>query len=290
MERAAALLLALLLCSCAQEPEMPQRWQEQYDLGVRYLTDGNYSEAVIAFTAAIEIDPKRVEAYVGRGDAYVGDAAAQDESKAARRYEKAEKDYLYAIELDEEQADVYGKLADVYLTIGERQLAVEILERGVDATGKKRLADRLEELLAEEEAAAAQPEEQTAEPGYSPAFTANAVVFSNMDAYYGRFRVYLEQYGRQNCTIDVYGVRFDQPVVTQIDGAAVTVSEACLAVGTSDLRAEIESLADRPLTVTGRLYRNAQTEELAELRTANGGVYYNYRPNGEFVFLLESVN
>lgn len=40
-------------------------------MGVRYLSEGNYEEAIIAFTAAIEIDPKRAEAYVGRGDAYV---------------------------------------------------------------------------------------------------------------------------------------------------------------------------------------------------------------------------
>lgn len=29
-------------------------WQEQYDLGLRYLSEGNYEEAIIAFTAAIE--------------------------------------------------------------------------------------------------------------------------------------------------------------------------------------------------------------------------------------------
>ena len=46
---------------------MGNTWQEQYDLGVRYLAEGNYEEAIIAFTAAIEIDPNRVEAYMGRG-------------------------------------------------------------------------------------------------------------------------------------------------------------------------------------------------------------------------------
>lgn len=47
-------------------------WDEQYDLGVRYLSEGNYEEAILAFTAAIEIDPKRPEAYWGIADAYIG--------------------------------------------------------------------------------------------------------------------------------------------------------------------------------------------------------------------------
>ena len=70
--------LALLLPACtAGQPEGTEEtsqvpvWQEQYDLGVRYLFDGDYEGAILAFSAAIEIDPKRAPAYVGRGDAYV---------------------------------------------------------------------------------------------------------------------------------------------------------------------------------------------------------------------------
>ena len=64
------LALALGLCACGRSAEA--KWQEQYDLGVRYLSEGNYEEAVIAFTAAIEIDPKRAEAYIGASEAYMG--------------------------------------------------------------------------------------------------------------------------------------------------------------------------------------------------------------------------
>ena len=55
-------------------------WQEQYDLGIRYLSEGNYQEAIIAFTAAIEIDPKRPEAYISLADVYT---AQGDLDKAA---------------------------------------------------------------------------------------------------------------------------------------------------------------------------------------------------------------
>lgn len=39
---------------------------------MRYLSEGNYEEAIIAFTAAIKIDPKQPEVYVGLADAYIG--------------------------------------------------------------------------------------------------------------------------------------------------------------------------------------------------------------------------
>ena len=65
---ALGLILIFGLISCDQNTEA--QWQEQYDLGVRYLSEGNYEEAIIAFTTAIEIDTKRAEGYIGRGDAY----------------------------------------------------------------------------------------------------------------------------------------------------------------------------------------------------------------------------
>ena len=37
----AVLLLALSLCGCAQKADTAA-WQEQYDLGVKYLSEGNY--------------------------------------------------------------------------------------------------------------------------------------------------------------------------------------------------------------------------------------------------------
>ncbi len=56
------LALMLSLCACSKTMEEPT-WQEQFDMGMRYLSEENYEEAIIAFNAAIEIDPKRVETY-----------------------------------------------------------------------------------------------------------------------------------------------------------------------------------------------------------------------------------
>ena len=74
------LSLLLLLTACGKKQTAPT-WQEQYDLGVRYLSEGKYEEAIIAFEAAIEIDPKRKEAYTSLAEVYTaqGDTAKAEE-------------------------------------------------------------------------------------------------------------------------------------------------------------------------------------------------------------------
>ena len=51
------LLLLLSLTACGKSTEA--KWQEQYDLGMKYVSEGNYEEAIIAFAAATETEPKR---------------------------------------------------------------------------------------------------------------------------------------------------------------------------------------------------------------------------------------
>ena len=79
-----SVILLLLLCSCGQKQEAVQEpveqststptpapdWREQYDLGLRFLSEGNYQEAILAFTAAIEIDPKQTDLYLSLAEAY----------------------------------------------------------------------------------------------------------------------------------------------------------------------------------------------------------------------------
>ena len=64
----ACIILILSISACGQTGPT---WQEQYDLGIRYLSEGNYEEAIIAFTAAIEIDPKQVDAYLALSELYM---------------------------------------------------------------------------------------------------------------------------------------------------------------------------------------------------------------------------
>lgn len=55
-------------------------WKDQYDLGIRLLNEGRYEDAILAFTAAIQINPKSAQTYVDRANAYLAwaDAAIQN--------------------------------------------------------------------------------------------------------------------------------------------------------------------------------------------------------------------
>lgn len=116
-------------------------WQERYNLGIRYLSEGNYEEAIISFTAAIEIDSKRAPAYVGRGDAYVLSGETEEKLSAAQA------DYEKAIELDETNTDAYLGLANVYIRQGNRDMALKILQNALEkADDNQTILDAIEKL------------------------------------------------------------------------------------------------------------------------------------------------
>ena len=153
----AIVLLLMLLTACAgntftgDTAEMiEETWQDYYDLGIRYLSEGNYQKAIITFTAAIEIDPKQALAYIGRGDAYVGIASSTESgtqsAKIADNYANAETDYLTALELENENVDIYLKLANLYIAIDDIDAAIAILQQGVEATGSDILSTKLDGL------------------------------------------------------------------------------------------------------------------------------------------------
>ena len=91
----ALLLVALLMAGCVSKA---MTWQEQYDLGVRYLSEGKYGEAILAFNEAIHIDPRKAVAYIGTGDAYMALAGRSSDIQTKKEhllnaqdmYEKAE--------------------------------------------------------------------------------------------------------------------------------------------------------------------------------------------------------
>ena len=124
-----ALILAVMIffTACKSKAE---RVQEQLDLGQKYLTESNYTEAILAFTKAIEIDPESIPAYMGRAQAYRG----------TEQYEEAKTDYTTVIDKTEEQpytqAEAYVGRAEVdELTedqqgaLGDYQSAATVLDK-----------------------------------------------------------------------------------------------------------------------------------------------------------------
>lgn len=129
MKKIFCAFLGLVLLMVACEQQNVDTWQEQYDLGVRYLSEGNYTEAIIAFTAAIEINPKMASAYVGRAHAYVLSGETEENLLAAQA------DFEQVIELDDTIVDAWLGLADIYIARGEFDQALEILRQGFEKTG-----------------------------------------------------------------------------------------------------------------------------------------------------------
>lgn len=149
-----AMLFLFSTVGCSQ-PSSTETWQEQYDLGLRYLSEVNYAEAVIAFTKAIEIDPKQAAAFAGRGKAYAGMALAEMKNAtgelsetATAAYRSALDDYLQAISLDETNAELYESAASIYLALGDTDAAAAILQQGIDKTKSQGLKRKLDEFLA----------------------------------------------------------------------------------------------------------------------------------------------
>ena len=147
------LVLFAMLTACAQqtpiqsaEPEAASNgmtWQEQYDLGMRYLTEGNYAEAIIAFTAAIEIDPKQALAFVGRGQAYSLSGETEENLLLAQT------DFETAIELDASNPEAWLGLADIFISRGDYDEALEILQRGIEVIeGNVLIVEKINEIEA----------------------------------------------------------------------------------------------------------------------------------------------
>ena len=58
----------------------------------------------------------------------------------------AQADYEKALNLDEDNVEIYSKLADIYLLRGDVQSAIQILNKGYESTNEQMLLDRAEEL------------------------------------------------------------------------------------------------------------------------------------------------
>lgn len=90
------LLLVFSLMGCASEAaEVEPEKEITLELAQQYLSEGNYQEAIAAFSALIEIEPRNILLYMGRADAYV----------SISEYTLASDDYTTVIEIDDSTKD-----------------------------------------------------------------------------------------------------------------------------------------------------------------------------------------
>lgn len=96
--------------------------EKHLDKGNHYFDKEKWDEAIIEYTAAIEIDPANAQAYTNRGAAYVEQG----------KYELAIADYNKASELSPENIIVYYNRSMAYIHIGEYDKAIADCNKIID--------------------------------------------------------------------------------------------------------------------------------------------------------------
>ena len=164
---AAACVLCLLLSACGKSAE--EQWQEQYDLGQQYLLELDYEQAIVAFTAAIEIDENNAQAYVARAEAYLAADAAGAEGASDTEaagdvilsdYQAAAlEDYLWAVSIDETLSDAYIGAAELYIITGDYDAAASVIEEGLTVNPGDAVLEAYQSVLDSKITAASQRQE-----------------------------------------------------------------------------------------------------------------------------------
>lgn len=138
---AMVLLAVVLLTACASKAA---KAREKFELGQKYLTEMNYTEAVASFTEAIELNPDDIEAYLGRAEAYIG----------LKQYDDAKADYGTAIEKAADQpylqAEAYIGRAEINEETNENEDALsdyEAASTALDKVDVEKITDVTEQML-----------------------------------------------------------------------------------------------------------------------------------------------
>ncbi len=150
-KRTGGLLLALcalallLLTACGSSSS---KVLKKVQLGQKYLNQSSYTEAVTAFTEAIQLDPDSIVAYMGRAQAYLG----------LEQYEDAKTDYSTVLDKASrpmQKAEAYAGRADALRYLGDLdgarqdyEAALSLLESTEESTTKSSLLERVNAALA----------------------------------------------------------------------------------------------------------------------------------------------
>ena len=120
-----AILAGLLIILAACGKSAADRWKEQYDLGAQYLLEENYEEAVVAFAAAIEIEPKEIQAYTGLIQSYQQTGGLDSADSAVQSGLAVLSDSSSSTDA---QTAFLLAARDLYTTTGDNEKLMQILE------------------------------------------------------------------------------------------------------------------------------------------------------------------
>lgn len=105
--------------------------REQLELGDHYLEDMDYENAILAYSKAIEVDPKNAQAYYKLGVAHT----------AVQSTGNAESAFRQSLILDASNVEAYLSLADLYLQNDRLEDAAELLDNAIQHTDDPEIQD-----------------------------------------------------------------------------------------------------------------------------------------------------
>jgi len=115
------VILAVVVAAAFMQMKSRAEVRSNIDLANRYLSELDYEQAIAYYQKALDIEPKNVEANLGLASVY----------DATEMYAYAEAIYSSMLEDNDEQAEVYQKLAELYLRQDKREEAKQLLEEAV---------------------------------------------------------------------------------------------------------------------------------------------------------------
>lgn len=159
------------------------RVKKHISLGNKYLNDVDYDRAVLAFKKALKIDGKSEESYAGLAAAYLGledygmaldtvekgievtgetdlfDYLKKEIARhyidagnvhlSEKRYAQAVTEYEKAIKIEEKNEEPYVDLAKSYFAIGQKDKALEAINKGIKECGETEKLNKIRSKILE---------------------------------------------------------------------------------------------------------------------------------------------
>ena len=143
---AIAMVIAIASLFIYKVTIAPKLYDNYLNTGIKYLMDGNYEEAILAFDKAIKIEPKTTEARVYQAKAYIGN---EEFDKAVNVLEEAQNIDMINEELLKEILEILNDI--------DSDIAYNFLDRFIDAIGKGNISVEIKDILDSSNEAPSEP-------------------------------------------------------------------------------------------------------------------------------------
>ena len=296
-------IIVVFLCGIAvvyATGDRKDRVQDLLDLGQAYLEDGEYDQAIAAYEALLEIDPKEIRSQESRQiledtDTIMGWIA--DVYLAWADHDLDEKGYESAILLLQEGWEktkddrLRQKWLDVYLAWANMEIedenydhAQEILEKGLEEADEKQFRKKFKKSLRK----LYQLQYPNGE-GASATVTLEGTIIDNREEYNSQWEAYKNQYGRSSVLVVAYGVRFPESVPSRIDGNEISIAEAEIYSNDEEIRALLygSDMKNRSLKMKGYFEIRDESEQSDLVSDESERMIYN--PNGGYDFCVTEI-